>query len=562
MMNETALLILRPLEYHDRLEAKYVVTVSGITIGRHPSNQLALPFESVSRFHAKIEYKHKRFVIVDLNSSNGCYLNGHKVMQAPINSGMELAFGNILFRCELREAKPAEEMQPTAKHSVSDSTSGVVNLRKGDEKGIVFETSIQPSGVHSISKTDPPADLAELQQSHRQLKLLYRMMELLSGSADSDDMFTQALSMMFEAVPADRGVILMRNYLSGELEARAIHGHDLVEGQEQLLISGAIVDRCIKDRVALLVRDTLQDSRFDPTQSILEMKIRSCICAPLLAGNRVMGVIFLDKKQGDQNFDEENLKFISSIANEIALALELRRRRKEVLRQTQFAAVGETVLDLAHGIKNILLVSEGGMQLLETALQDGRVEDAAECWSAIGSTMQRISSLVREMLKFAREYKPDMQKGDLSKLVNEVCDYCDKDALGDGIEMIREIERIPKAVFDAEAVRQSLENLIVNASQAIRHDHGQISVRLFRTPGRIVIEVKDNGSGIEPEHIEKIFFPRFSTKGEKGSGLGLASCRKYLAAMGGDVTVESTPDIGSTFCLVLPDTSSQLDASA
>ena len=168
------------------------------------------------------------------------------------------------------------------------------------------------------------------------------------------------------------------------------------------------------------------------------------------------------------------------------------------------------------------------------------------------------------MLDYSREWKPRLEQIALNELVGEVCAAARADLRQKGIDLIVEQDaNISSASVDVEALRQVLDNLLVNAADAVAgtvEGEGGIIKVLTRQlkHGDCQLIVNDNGCGIAPEHLEAIFIPHFSTKGEQGNGLGLASAKKQLNGMGGDIKAESMPGKGSTFTITVPSKATQL----
>lgn len=529
----------------DKAESSSTIALSDkLTIGRHPSNEVMLPIESVSRFHASVICEGDDYILKDLRSSNGTFVNGKRIQRAALKPGDKVAFGDIEFFCRMEGVK----------QKPGESTTGRVEIMPEKKRPYLYETSIRPTTIDKIAREEVPDNLEALQQANRQLRTLYRLVEILTSQASVDVMLDRALSLVCEVVRADQGVVMTRDDLKGDLVNRAFFSKKGEKGDGQLRISRSIVDRCQNEQVAILVRDAASDSRFDASASIIRQNIHSAICAPLMAKSMVLGIVFIDSRDPLRSFDEDDLAFVSSIAQEMALSLELRAQRQELIRHSQMAAVGETVMNLAHGIKNILQVSDSSIKMVERALHKKEIEQIETYWPLIEKSLTRVNTLVLDMLNYSRKWKPNYENVELNELVKEMCDSVRNAFENRAIEVSVELdEQIRVVSADPEAFRQSLENLLVNAAEAIEGDGGRIQVRSRLSPtGDVQVAVTDNGVGIPKDNLESVFFPSFSTKGEHGTGLGLATVKKYFDAMGGDVRVDSEEGRGTTFTLMLP----------
>ncbi len=248
---------------------------------------------------------------------------------------------------------------------------------------------------------------------------------------------------------------------------------------------------------------------------------------------------------------------------------ELKQLEHEKLSAERLAAVGQTVAGLAHGVKNILTGLEGGLYLMRSGLEHRDEPRVREGLEMLGRNIGRVTSFVRTLLDFSRGRTP------AAKLVNPVSLAQDAVALfrdaavREGVTVRLEAPApIPAAAFDPEDLHTSLSNLLTNAIDACRSSEREdrevvLAVREepdpypFRVPPVdpptvIVFEVRDDGVGMEYEVQQKVFTNFFTTKGERGTGLGLLLTRKIVQEHGGSVSIESRPGCGTAVRLAFP----------
>lgn len=261
-------------------------------------------------------------------------------------------------------------------------------------------------------------------------------------------------------------------------------------------------------------------------------------------------------------YQNEALIGSAVIAHDRSDVVELER---EKLTAERLAAVGQTVAGLAHGIKNVLMGLDGGMYAFQSGMAKGDDERMLKGWQMLEENINRISTFVREFLEFAKGRKPEVQLVDPNRICQQVVDlFRDKAAMAD-ITLRAEIEEpVAYALMDKDGIQSCLDNLVSNALDACemcdRPDR-EVIVRTRESNGTLIIEVADNGSGIDYEIRKKVFTTFFSTKGaDKGTGLGLLTTRKIVQQHGGKVSFESTAGEGSVFRLEFPrDRLPQLD---
>lgn len=542
-------LCLRPLQSVMGTREVYPLDLATTTIGRHPSNDINIPVESVSRFHARIDKQGDNFVLVDLNSSNGTYINRERIQTAGLEAGQTITFGSIEFRCEkIEQAISAAEDR---------CLKTPVQIVGGDQKYSRLILSAEAGRRETVSIESfikAPADRDALLKAYRKLAILYKLSDILRAAPEDQQLLEYFMDLIFEVVPADRGALLTREDPEGELQIRVARSRERSGDNVPIAISRTMTDRCMEDRMALLSQDAMADERFKGSESIVLHDIRSTMVVPLVSQRAILGVLHLDTRESIHAFNDDDLNFVTSLANDLALFLDHRRMSDENLHSQEMAAVGEVITDLAHNIKNILLLAEGGIKLMDRLIDENDLERIHQTWDLTQKTLARISTMVKEMLEYARAPHISKSGGNLNTVVRETCESFKTEFDRKGIMVkLRLDRRVGDSMLDVTGLERALVNLLVNACEAIKHDHGEITVETqVKSSGDLSLIVEDNGAGIPAAKLPRVFFPRFTTKGEHGAGLGLAMVKKWLTAVGGTIRVSSTEGEGARFVLTLP----------
>lgn len=235
---------------------------------------------------------------------------------------------------------------------------------------------------------------------------------------------------------------------------------------------------------------------------------------------------------------------------------DIKRLEKELVRSERMAAIGETVAGLAHYIKNILAGLKGGSYVANIGIDKGDNTKLRDGWQMIQNNIGRISDLVLDLLTYSREHKPVMQLCSPNDIVNEVCDLMSAEASENNISIIRNLDASIKDVFiDSYTVHHSLLNLVSNAIDACIFDEDttkeyKVTVTTAREKEDIIVfQVIDNGCGMTDEVKNNLFSSIFTTKLDKGNGLGLLVSNKLLKENNGTLTFDSSPGQGSTFTI-------------
>ena len=242
---------------------------------------------------------------------------------------------------------------------------------------------------------------------------------------------------------------------------------------------------------------------------------------------------------------------------------ELRIAEAEATRSEKLASVGLLAAGIAHELNNPLTGVLTFAHLLRKKTPDGS-EDAEDLDLVIRET-KRCAAIIRRLLDFAREKKPETKYADINQVIEETARIVERPASFQDIEIKLDLDRtLPQIWIDADLIKQVIMNMVVNAQHAIENS-GNITVRTRRCPGPVAIEgsgravpmieiaVIDNGCGIPPQNMQRIFDPFFTSKAVgKGTGLGLSVSHGIVRSHGGTIEVESTVGEGSTFRILLP----------
>jgi signal transduction histidine kinase len=227
-----------------------------------------------------------------------------------------------------------------------------------------------------------------------------------------------------------------------------------------------------------------------------------------------------------------------------------------MLQAERLAAVGQTIAALSHHIKNILQGLKSGGDILKLGLQDKDENLLLKGWRIVEKNQKKVEDIVMDMLSYSKEREPNFEEVDINTVVHDVVELMEARAKERGVELKAKPDpSLPKTAADPEGVHRALLNILGNALDAVEDaESARVVVSTAReTDGEwLCVRVRDNGTGIAPEKLADIFRPFVSTKGARGTGLGLAVSRKIMREHGGDIVVQSVVGKGSAFTLRLP----------
>ncbi len=333
----------------------------------------------------------------------------------------------------------------------------------------------------------------------------------------------------------------------------------------KLEISRTILDYVVSKKEGVLTSNAQDDERWNNVQSIVSLGIQEAICVPMLGRYGLVGAIYIDTsispgeyaERGQvSSFNEDHLKLLFAIASQAALAIEDTQFYRAMLQSERLAAMGQTIANLSHHVKNILQGVRGGSYLIEDGLRKEDFEVVRKGWSIVERNQDRISNLVMDMLSFSKERQPELLESDLGQTVTDVVELMQTRAHEMNVQLKWSDPRNAKSVlFDPEAMHRAILNVVTNAIDAAgSRELGivEVTTAIDIAKKQVAVCVTDNGEGISEEDAERIFSPFESKKGARGTGLGLPVSRKILREHGGDVELDSTPGHGTTFILRWP----------
>jgi two-component system NtrC family sensor kinase len=242
---------------------------------------------------------------------------------------------------------------------------------------------------------------------------------------------------------------------------------------------------------------------------------------------------------------------------------------QQLVRATRLAELGQMAAGFAHEINNPLQIMKSEQALIDAIFSEmkerGELKDSEDLkelkdsMAQINLQIDRCAKITQAILKFGRQSEPSIKDVDLASFVPEVTSMISKKASVNGIALNEQVAgNTPIIHVDPSQLQQVLVNLCNNAIDAILERHGSRGGELTIEAGpdengSVRVSVKDNGIGISPENLKKVFTPFFTTKPiGKGTGLGLSVCFGIVDGMGGAMEVESQKGVGTKFIVRLP----------
>lgn len=282
------------------------------SLGRHPNNTLRLVDREVSKEHASIERVGNTFLLRDLNSSNGTFVNGRKVRELRLRDGDEIALGNSRLVFHSGEAGPA---------GGTPSTSPGVTVVASAHSMPAFLAQVEQKEEAEFRPVEQISDQNTLKADYEKLRIANEFHRFVGAERELKSLLDKILSVSFQLLAADNAVIFLPDE-TGKLHDAAVKKRKEKEMDQPVVVSDTVLQRVAQTRSAVLTADAILDSRFSSSESIVAQGIRSAMAVPLLSKGVLKGVLFCDTRERTNAFSEKDLKVLSGIASQAAIALE------------------------------------------------------------------------------------------------------------------------------------------------------------------------------------------------------------------------------------------------
>jgi adenylate cyclase len=385
-----------------------------ISIGRLPENDFTLDDVLISRRHAEIRREGGRFRIIDLNSLNGVYVNNLRVSDERLTSGDIISIGNVQLLFE---------------ETVSGfAVSGSDPLGPRPQDAFIQDEFIKPLPKieHELQldfqpPVEPSVPILEEQKSDESFFILYQIARALNSTNSLDELLALTLSLAFQVIKAERGVILLLND-KGELVPRTSRCRAPRQDEPiDIPVSQTIAQRAMQEKAGIITSDAKYDPRFTSGKSIMEYNIRSALCVPLWERETVRGVIYLDNLLQSYAFKEDDLNLLTAIANQVALAL----RQDEMQRSLREQAIFRANLERFHSpdVVNLVMEQSRGKKKLEHQVTEREVTILFTDICGFTRLSERLA--VHEMANLLVEYFNQMSnvvfdfKGTVDKFIGD-----------------------------------------------------------------------------------------------------------------------------------------------
>lgn len=430
-----------------------------------------------------------------------------------------------------------------SKHFLTDPEKILLSIVSREIGGVLRTNDLLLSSKKRISELATLSELGKVLTSNLDMQLLLKDIALIIAKALNALFITIKINNTFLAVEPQK-------YTYGSIYPQIEHYVDELEKEALRSKKTVSLVNYLHDEDDVSIRHTLYS-------------------APIMSKDKMLGTITIceRKSQKDYAFEQNEGYLINNFANYITNGLEnillniklkdiireLNNAQKRIIEQEKFKSLGEMTANIAHEIKNPLVVIGGFTKRLAKKLNMNQTE--SRYVDIITNEVSRLESILNDVLNYVKDNPIPYESCLINNCIDEVLYLFSSDTAWNDTQIIKDYDnKLPPVICDIQQIKQVLINIIINANEAM-DGKGTITIKTEKADAEgksyVVVSITDSGGGINPSDINNIFNPFFTTK-ERGTGLGLAISNKIILNHGGKIEIENIVGKGAKFSIYLP----------
>ena len=359
------------ITFPDGKKQVFALTAPETALGRNHDNDIVLNDGQASRLHAKILKAEKRFSIRDMGSYNGTRLNGKMVKDEVLEEADEIRIGRSTFVFSNSQEPPAPKApgKPPGSLSQGDAwgqtvISSVSDLPLCKDSSLLLKPSAPDMRAAGRKKgtSELQEEMLSLERSNKALFVLYEVSRQLNALMGFEELLAKIMDLIFMVIEADYGFVFL---IEGD------NLHDLMpvvvkskrgrpQDSDRMMASRTIIQKVVKEKVALLTSNAMDDSRLNLAESIIQKRILASMCVPLWDKDDIIGVIQLNSTRLNNQFTENDLELLKTIGCQMSLVIGQARLNRQIKEEEEM----RRRLERFHS-----------PQVIEMIMKSGRSED-------------------------------------------------------------------------------------------------------------------------------------------------------------------------------------------
>lgn len=465
------------------------------SIGRDKDNDLPLSDRTISRHHAQITSTKEGYILTDLGSYNGTSVNGNPFQSVILkhNDRIKIGLKNLVFLDEKEGGLSPEESlvlttdadfeeehkQIFESFSQSGSLDSQELLVSIEEYGSPMETEISALPEKTEVESKIKSELSSLERSNKVLFVLYEISRHLNTLLDFRELLKKIMDLIFMVIDADYGFLILTGDENRDklvpVVVKSKGDHEIEKGE--LRASRTIIERVIRDKVAVLTSNAMADSRFNGAKSLFLQQIRSAMCVPLWRKEKIIGVIQLDSIRLDNQFAQDDLELLKAIGSQMAMVIEQASLNEQIREEEMM----RSRLERFHSPQVIEMILRGSQETKDNVMEANEVTATMLFTDIVGFTRLAEQISPRETNIILNRY--------FSAMTDVVFSYdgtLDK-YIGDGLMAVfgAPMERdddAERAILAAKEMRENLAAMMTEKGSS----SSEFDIRIGINTGRVV----------------------------------------------------------------------------
>jgi signal transduction histidine kinase len=395
----------------------------------------------------------------------------------------------------------------------------------------------------------------DIRTSIDELVAMQRLSNTISTAVEPERIVSTLIELSQQVLPIIEANVFLFDMSDKRLLPLTSHGSSRLVAEAQQHLESGIVDWVFSEKKTVIIPD-LSHMMGDGTP-------QNFVIVPLVLRNKDVGIYLIHTQKPQQEFSNQDMQLLTVLANQAAAGVEnwrsyhqlmkanqeLKASQAQMMQAAKLVALGELAASIVHEIKNPIQIL---MMHLDMAMKGKPVPNWLEMFN---QQVRRLAEITKRLMTFSRKVSDDFQLElvDVNKAVEDVVAIVRHDFQNNKVSIATNLaSTLPTIPGNANYLQQVFLNLLINARDAMP-EGGRVDVSTETKGFRVLVHVADTGTGIPKEVIEKIFTPFFTTKeAGKGTGLGLSICSKIISQHKGEIKVQSSTEMGTTFSVSLP----------
>ncbi|MEE2827052.1 MAG: FHA domain-containing protein [Planctomycetota bacterium] len=527
----------------------FELPVGIVTVGREQTNSVQISDPEVSRRHAELHFQDDRFVVVDLGSSNGVFVNDVRVKRKILSAGDEVRMGGttLLFHGQASESN-------------APSSSRERGTSAGD-RGMPQDAS----PAETILGLPVAAETVDwIAQAKSNLQVMCETAMATSLHTEMDLLIERLMDLVFSWIAADRACVILWDETLGDWVVKSTRQRAKSKDPGfSFYPCRAILDYVREQEEGIFSANHKEDSRWVGDAADMEGDGRSVMCVPIRGSDEITGLIYVECDISAGNgaegssppaFQPDQLKMLLAIGHQAAVAIENTGYYSMMLQRERNIAVGEVMESLSHYIKNVMQSINGGAHLIECGLKEEQYDLVEQGWMMVQRNQEYLSGLVMDMLAHSQPAVPNLSRGDLCQLLRATLRGLERRADYHHVKLEWELGR--EAIrfrFDYALLERAFQNVLLTGINTCREEGVvSLSMDLETDLEQVVVTIRNSGSEMRSEEFGSMFDPLSVNENSNLMGIAMSVSENSFKAHGGSVDVAREADSGIVFKVTLP----------